>query len=127
MSLVQVMLDSSLQSDWSGVTGNPVKFLLGNVTVFFDMIFVVQHYVLYRNAAGKDVSEEGLIRPLLDNSLTARIDGAKCIKTVGGGHLAPWDVAGFTVYDFVISNFWRGNPSEIPLGFGFARHTRQRG
>lgn len=68
LSLVQVMLDSSLQGDWSGVTGNPVKFLLGNITVFFDMIFVVQHYILYRNADGKDVPDEGLVRPLLDNS-----------------------------------------------------------
>ena len=68
LSLVQVMLDSSLQGDWSGVTGNPVKFLLGNITVFFDMIFVVQHYILYRNADGKDVPDEGLVWPLLDNS-----------------------------------------------------------
>ncbi|KAJ5086105.1 L-cystine transporter [Penicillium argentinense] len=50
LSLVQLVLDSSLQRDWSGITGNPVKLLLGNVTIFFDLIFIVQHYILYRDA-----------------------------------------------------------------------------
>lgn len=67
LSLVQVVLDSSLQSDWSGITGNPVKFLLGNITIFFDMIFVVQHYVLYRNPEGKSF-DDGITRPLLADS-----------------------------------------------------------
>lgn len=47
--MLQLVLDSSLQSDWSGITGNPVKLLLGNVTIFFDAIFCIQHYVLYRD------------------------------------------------------------------------------
>lgn len=50
LSLVQLILDSSLQSDWSGVTGNPVKFLLGNITIVSDTVFIVQHYLLYRDA-----------------------------------------------------------------------------
>ncbi|CAI7622442.1 unnamed protein product [Penicillium bialowiezense] len=49
LSMVQLVLDSSLQSDWSGITGNPVKLLLGNVTIFFDAIFCIQHYLLYRD------------------------------------------------------------------------------
>ncbi|KAJ5045317.1 hypothetical protein NUH16_002132 [Penicillium rubens] len=49
LSMLQLVLDSSLQSDWSGITGNPVKLLLGNVTIFFDAIFCIQHYVLYRD------------------------------------------------------------------------------
>ncbi|KAI9838528.1 MAG: hypothetical protein M1819_004836 [Sarea resinae] len=53
LSLVQLALDSSLQGDWSGVTGNPVKFGLGNTSVFFDLVFCVQHYVLYRHRDGK--------------------------------------------------------------------------
>lgn len=31
---------------WSQL--NPVKFLLGNITILFDVIFIVQHYILYR-------------------------------------------------------------------------------
>jgi hypothetical protein len=36
-----------VKSDWSGIVGNPVKFLLGFVSMFFDVIFCVQHYLLY--------------------------------------------------------------------------------
>lgn len=51
LSMVQLVLDSSLQGDWSGITGNPVKLLLGNITIFFDAIFCIQHYVLYRDTS----------------------------------------------------------------------------
>jgi len=47
LSLAQLVLDSSLQNDWSGLTGNPVKFFLSQISIFFDIIFVIQHYVLY--------------------------------------------------------------------------------
>ncbi|KAL9033396.1 MAG: hypothetical protein Q9214_007536, partial [Letrouitia sp. 1 TL-2023] len=50
LSIAQLFIDSSLQNDWSGVTGNPVKLGLGNVSLFFDVIFLLQHYVLYRGA-----------------------------------------------------------------------------
>lgn len=47
---MQLLLDASLQGDWSGVTGNPVKFGLGYISIFFDIIFITQHYVLYPRA-----------------------------------------------------------------------------
>lgn len=49
LSLVQLVLDCSLQGDWSGITGNAIKLLLGNITIVSDLIFVIQHYVLYRD------------------------------------------------------------------------------
>jgi cystinosin len=60
-SLLQLFIDSSLQGSWEGVTGNPVKFGLGNITLFFDIIFFYQHYILYRHPA-KDTEEEELER-----------------------------------------------------------------
>ena len=48
LSISQLVIDSSLQNDWSGLTGNPVKLGLGNVSIIFDMVFMVQHYWLYR-------------------------------------------------------------------------------
>ena len=48
LSVAQLVIDSSLQSDWSGITGNPVKLGLANVSIIFDVIFMVQHYILYR-------------------------------------------------------------------------------
>ena len=49
LSFVQLIIDSSLQGDWSGVTGNPVKFGLSIVSLVFDAIFIIQHYVLYQH------------------------------------------------------------------------------
>ncbi|KAG6995463.1 calcium-binding mitochondrial carrier protein [Physcia stellaris] len=49
LSLVQLVIDSSLQNDWSGITGNPIKLGLGNITLFFDIIFMCQHYIFYRH------------------------------------------------------------------------------
>jgi cystinosin len=57
LSLGQQVIDSALQNDWSGISGNPVKFALGNITIIFDIIFFLQHYVFYRHPA-KSVEEE---------------------------------------------------------------------
>lgn len=65
LSVAQLLLDSSLQSDWSGVTGNPVKFFLGNISIAFDVVFMLQHYVLYgsKEVAVADVERRGLLGP----------------------------------------------------------------
>ena len=57
LSLAQLVIDSSLQRDWSGITGNPVKLGLGNISIVFDVIFMVQHYILYK---GNEVEEDGM-------------------------------------------------------------------
>ena len=67
LSITQLGIDSYLQGDWSGMTGNPVKLLLGNVSIFFDIIFMVQHFCLYRGKRGKAFSE-GEEDSLLDDS-----------------------------------------------------------
>ncbi|KAK8212365.1 L-cystine transporter [Phyllosticta capitalensis] len=71
LSNMQLFIDSALEGDWSGITGNPVKFGLGNVSILFDVIFLVQHYALYRGATkiveGQSRDEENPERrPLLD-------------------------------------------------------------
>ena len=66
LSIAQLIIDSSLQKDWSGLTGNPVKFGLGNVSIVFDILFMTQHYVLYRGARGDKVRDEER-RGLLDS------------------------------------------------------------
>lgn len=59
LSLAQLGIDSYLQHDWSGITGNPVKLALGNLAIFFDIIFMVQHYWLFRGAKDKMLSDSG--------------------------------------------------------------------
>lgn len=51
LSLAQLFIDSSLNHDWSGVTGNPIKFGLGSISLVYDALFCVQHFVLYRDAS----------------------------------------------------------------------------
>ncbi|KAK9830379.1 hypothetical protein WJX72_011439 [[Myrmecia] bisecta] len=46
LSLFQLFLEAVMKNDWSSVTGDPVKFGLGFVSVAFDIIFMVQHYIL---------------------------------------------------------------------------------
>ena len=71
LSVTQLFIDSYLQEDWAGVTGNPVKLALGNISVFFDIIFMVQHYCLYRGSKGKDSENDPLLE---DSSREERIE-----------------------------------------------------
>ena len=45
--MLQLVIDSALQNDWSGLTGNPVKLGLANISLLFDIVFILQHFVLY--------------------------------------------------------------------------------
>ncbi|KAH9838203.1 cystinosin [Teratosphaeria destructans] len=47
LSLLQLVIDAALQDDWSGLTGNPGKLGLANISLVFDVVFMLQHYVLY--------------------------------------------------------------------------------
>lgn len=50
LSILQLVIDSSLQEDWSGITGNPAKLGLANISIMFDLIFFTQHWILYPSA-----------------------------------------------------------------------------
>ncbi|PLB52178.1 lysosomal L-cystine transporter [Aspergillus steynii IBT 23096] len=60
LSVVQLLLDLGEQGNWSQMSsGNGAKFALGNVTMLFDITFIVQHYILYRHRSkGKAAREE---------------------------------------------------------------------
>jgi cystinosin len=52
LSLAQLVWDASASGgDWSRVSDNPVKFGLGFVSIGFDAVFCVQHFVWYRHRA----------------------------------------------------------------------------
>jgi cystinosin len=65
LSMAQLVIDSSLQADWSGLTGNPVKLMLANISIVFDVMFISQHYVLYPEREdieeGRSDEQEGLL------------------------------------------------------------------
>ncbi|KAM4056080.1 PQ loop repeat domain-containing protein [Hirsutella rhossiliensis] len=67
LSIAQQGIDSYLQRDWSGISGNPVKFALGNASLFYDSIFMAQHYVVYRGASAGKPGWRSEEEPLLDD------------------------------------------------------------
>ncbi|XP_062888856.1 cystinosin-like isoform X2 [Mobula hypostoma] len=46
-SLLQMFLQSYNNDEWMLIFGDPTKFGLGLVSILFDVIFMVQHYILY--------------------------------------------------------------------------------
>ena len=55
LSLLQLAIDSVVSGGGSGglaaaIGGNPAKFALANVTIFFDLVFLFQVLYLYRDA-----------------------------------------------------------------------------
>ncbi|KAF8925549.1 PQ loop repeat-domain-containing protein [Dissophora ornata] len=56
LSIAQLVLDASLSGDWSGISGDPVKFGLGFLSIAFDLVFMTQHYILYRDRTDHYVS-----------------------------------------------------------------------
>eukprot|EP00188_Purpureofilum_apyrenoidigerum_P000856 Plantae.Rhodophyta-Purpureofilum_apyrenoidigerum.ctg14292.p1 GENE.Plantae.Rhodophyta-Purpureofilum_apyrenoidigerum.ctg14292~~Plantae.Rhodophyta-Purpureofilum_apyrenoidigerum.ctg14292.p1 ORF type:complete len:247 (-),score=42.41 Plantae.Rhodophyta-Purpureofilum_apyrenoidigerum.ctg14292:514-1254(-) len=50
-SLLQILIDGLSSGQWSAVTENPVKFLLGLTSIGFDIIFIAQHVAYGKKAA----------------------------------------------------------------------------
>ena len=49
LSLIQMVLLAINYNDWSSIFGSITKLGLGIVSMGFDLIFLVQHYILYKN------------------------------------------------------------------------------
>jgi hypothetical protein len=49
LSVAQLLLQCAVKSDFTQILGNPVKFGLGFVSLLFDIVFMVQHYMVYAN------------------------------------------------------------------------------
>lgn len=70
LSLGQLVIDCTLEGDWREVTSNPVKFGMGNVSILAALVYMWQHYVLYRKAeddkpAGRHSQGDDEVTPLL--------------------------------------------------------------
>eukprot|EP00042_Codosiga_hollandica_P042059 m.380582 g.380582 ORF g.380582 m.380582 type:complete len:61 (-) comp56234_c0_seq1:170-352(-) len=40
-------MDAEITSSWDAVTGDVAKFVLGLMSMIFDVIFFIQHFILY--------------------------------------------------------------------------------
>lgn len=50
-SILQMILQSYNNDEWKLVFGDPTKFGLGLFSIVFDILFITQHYVLYRRSS----------------------------------------------------------------------------
>eukprot|EP01059_Diplonema_ambulator_P025106 TRINITY_DN42090_c0_g1_i1.p1 TRINITY_DN42090_c0_g1~~TRINITY_DN42090_c0_g1_i1.p1 ORF type:complete len:372 (+),score=85.07 TRINITY_DN42090_c0_g1_i1:69-1118(+) len=58
LSLAQLFIDCIRKSDWSKISGDPVKFGLGFCSMMYDTIFMIQHYILYAEGNAQDLAED---------------------------------------------------------------------
>ena len=50
-SILQMIVISYNENDWSSFIGNPTKFGAGLLSILFDIVFILQHFVFYRQKA----------------------------------------------------------------------------
>lgn len=62
LSDLQLVGDCYVLGDWSGITGNIAKLLLGSVSIFFDAVFMLQHYVWYANSDMTLIADDDRVR-----------------------------------------------------------------
>ena len=73
LSIGQMFVLAYNENDWSSIFGDPTKFGLGLFSVLFDILFILQHYIFYRN----NLSSEELITNeeyIVDNDLEQHSD-----------------------------------------------------
>ena len=52
MSLAQLIVDAAEKGDYGLIVDNPVKLALSFISIGFDLLFMTQHYYLYRKSNG---------------------------------------------------------------------------
>ncbi|OCT93972.1 hypothetical protein XELAEV_18011637mg [Xenopus laevis] len=52
LSIVQMFIQSYNNDEWNLIFGDPTKFGLGVFSIAFDIVFIIQHYCLYRPKPG---------------------------------------------------------------------------
>lgn len=77
MDIVQMVLQGANTNDWTGFYGNVVKFGLGLVSMIFDILFIIQHYILYRHS---EVSFKNFLCTLF-TSKNCFLNGLSNLKT----------------------------------------------
>lgn len=48
LSVTQQMIDCGTTGRWNGIAGNPIKFCLGSMSIIYDIVFMLQHFVFYK-------------------------------------------------------------------------------
>ncbi|GAA5894020.1 hypothetical protein JCM5296_004134 [Sporobolomyces johnsonii] len=75
LSLAQLVLDAWIDADWRAITGNPGKLGLSLLSLSFDLVFVVQHFVLYRDDSRSSLLNGGATSSDQEQARRAREEG----------------------------------------------------
>ncbi|OWF56316.1 cystinosin-like isoform X2 [Mizuhopecten yessoensis] len=59
LSLLQMFLLAYNSDDWGSLFGDPTKFGLGAFSILFDILFMTQHYILYRYKVTYEPIQQG--------------------------------------------------------------------
>lgn len=57
LSLAQIGLNAFARADPSVITGNPAKIGISAISIGFDILFILQHYVFYPQGSRADVGD----------------------------------------------------------------------
>lgn len=60
LSMGQMLINAYNFNDWASIFGDPTKFGLGLFSVFFDVFFIIQHYILYRHRPAYEPLPSGI-------------------------------------------------------------------
>ena len=83
LSVAQLLLDGATLG-WGGLVGDPIKFALGFVSVFFDVVFMVQHYCVFTSR--KDPDARGSLNDNLSRSVVLPGEG---VDVMGASYAGP--------------------------------------
>ncbi|XP_028162345.1 cystinosin homolog isoform X3 [Ostrinia furnacalis] len=81
LSILQMALNAYNYNDWASFFGDATKFGLGLFSLVFDVFFILQHYVFYREARyirlpGRSTSDEDSDPPQLEQTSEEPYQGA---------------------------------------------------
>ena len=69
LSFAQIGVNAVARADLSVITGNPAKLGISAISIGFDIIFILQHYVLYRHS-NSSTRQQGRARSIAGGSST---------------------------------------------------------
>ena len=79
------MSSNLIIDEWSGLKSNLVKLGLGSVSMFFDILFMIQHYILYPSREEPVVEQPLIIEDIekrdIGRSASGKFADLSVIKT----------------------------------------------
>ncbi|VVC41327.1 Hypothetical protein CINCED_3A018797 [Cinara cedri] len=61
LSILQMIINAYNYNDWASVFGDPTKFGLGVLSIVFDVLFFLQHYVFYSGIHYEEIENHNVV------------------------------------------------------------------